>query len=157
MKTLKNIVEELNINSGESYKKACDRVSILMNKELNPLEDEYSEMTTLLKKIDDYQKINYKIESDDLPDNMDAGDLMYGKEESSQIIPELNGLLIDFDAVETIKEAADKYFKESAKPYYDDNFCINDFITGAKSDSAKNYWYQQFIKEQSKQFKQEKS
>ena len=60
-------------------------------------------------------------ESDDLPDNMDAGDLMYGKEEYNETFnPEAHiNLIIDFDKVETIEEIAQRHS--------DQNHIIGDF------------------------------
>lgn len=106
-------------------------------------------------------------ESDDLPDNMDAGDLMYGKEEySSTFNPDAHSsLIIDYDKhesllieaiennkVESIEEAATIFEKvcfgdKSWDKVEEKNICYNSFVAGAKSDAARNYWYLQFQKE----------
>jgi hypothetical protein len=70
-----------------------------------------------------------------------------------------SSLIIDFDAVETIEEVAHKHDKYMLGQVQDSGFAYNvyNFITGAKSNAARNYWFKIFNEEQKGQFKQEKS
>lgn len=74
-----------------------------------------------------------------------------------------SSLIIDFDKVETIEEAAYDY-TESIKFSHKSLETVTmakrfdkSFIEGAKSDAARNYWYQKFNEEQKGQDKQQKS
>ncbi len=81
-------------------------------------------------------------------------DLEHYEEYNETFNPEAHSsLIIDFDAVETIEEAALKLVPKSLACFQGIEFDANQaerdmFIRGAKSEAAKNYWYQQFIKEQ---------
>ena len=78
-------------------------------------------------------------------------------QEFNQITPELSGLLIDFDKVETIEKAAkinagftiDKEI-DSDERYYQSHKCeiYDASVKTAKSEASKNYWYQKFQEEQ---------
>ena len=65
-----------------------------------------------------------------------------------------SSLIIDFDKVETIEEAAEKYQKQDMIGH---NIQYRAYRAGAKSEASKNYWFQIFQEEQKEQFKQEKS
>jgi hypothetical protein len=72
----------------------------------------------------------------------------------SEFTGALNELLLS--KVETIEEAAKRFREEDNYPYEyedDEGRHVDIFIAGAKSDAARNYWYQKFIEEQNKQFK----
>jgi len=89
-------------------------------------------------------------------------DLEHYEEYNETFNPEAHShLIIDFDKVETIEEAAENYvksenlsvFKKSTHHDYD----VQGFTTGAKSEASRNYWFKIFQEEQNKQFKQQKS
>ncbi len=58
-----------------------------------------------------------------------------------------SSLIIDFDKVETIEEASVNYMDKNGINYPQDEIANIAFVTGAKSDAARNYWYQKFIEE----------
>ena len=74
-----------------------------------------------------------------------------------------SSLIIDFDKAETIEEAAYDYTEsimfshKSLETVTMAKRFDKCYITGAKSDAAKNHWFKIFQDEQNKQFKQQKS
>lgn len=81
-------------------------------------------------------------------------DLEHYEEYNETFNPEAHShLIIDFDKVETIEEAAEKYCIISYIDFGDmtkhAEFQINkSFIEGAKSEASKNYWFKIFQEEQ---------
>lgn len=131
------------------YITACDRISILMDKELLT-DDELFEIQYLVDEVKAYQEIHYKLEPVDKE--------TYNKIRTEELDPNFNpeahsSLIIDFDKVETIEEFAKTFEKvcfgdKSWDKVEEKSICYNSFIAGAKSDAARNYWYQKFIEEQ---------
>ena len=74
-----------------------------------------------------------------------------------------SSLIIDFDKVETIEEAAYDYTESIMFSHKSLDTAImakrfdKCYITGAKSDAAKNHWFKIFQEEQKGQDKQQKS
>jgi hypothetical protein len=70
-----------------------------------------------------------------------------------QITPELSGLIIDFDKVETIEESAYNYTESIMFSHKSLETAImakrfdKCYITGAKSNAARNYWFKIFQEE----------
>lgn len=91
-------------------------------------------------------------------------DLEHYEEYNETFNPEAHSsLIIDFDKVETIEEAAYDYTEsimfshKSLETVTMAKRFDKCYITGAKSDAAKNHWFKIFQDEQNKQFKQQKS
>lgn len=83
-------------------------------------------------------------------------DLEHYEEYNETFNPEAHSsLIIDFDKVETIYEAAEKLHPtgQLGSKYSTQEA----FVLGAKSNSARNYWYQKFSEEQKGQDKQQKT
>lgn len=94
-------------------------------------------------------------------------DLEHYEEYNETFNPEAHSsLIIDFDKVETIEEAAEKYARKQCDDMYE-NIGLSgaswgwetslDFTEGIKSHAARNHWFKIFQEKQNKQFKQEKS
>lgn len=67
-----------------------------------------------------------------------------------------SSLVIPFDKEETIEEAAKKYSYDFGTIESMEGYHANKgFIQGAKSDAARNYWYQKFQEEQNNKYPKE--
>lgn len=126
------------------YITACDRISILMDKELLT-DDELFEIQYLVDEINAYQEIHYKLEPVDKE--------TYNKIRTEELDPNFNpeahiNLIIDFDKVETIAEASVNYMDKNGINYPQDEIANIAFVTGAKSEAARNYWFKIFNEEQ---------
>jgi len=96
---------------------------------------------------------NKNLEQDVFHEN----DLEHYKEYNETFNPEAHSsLIIDFDKIETIEESAKNYdYSVQNTDHYPSE--TESFIIGAKSDAARNYWYQKFNEEQKGQNKEQKS